>query len=202
MTDPLPPWPATAPASGRVVLRPFEDHDVTMVRELSTDPYVPLIGTLDACCDEAGALAYIDRQHSRHREGTGYSFAIAENESGRALGMIGLWLRDRTRGRARGRAQAGYAVVPSMRGRSVGTDALRALIPFAWGFPELHRLELHIEPSNAASFAVAERAGFSHEGVLRSYQEIGGRRRDLASYALVRALQHSTGATDVRSSKK
>ena len=198
MTGPLPPWPSTAPASGRVVLRRFEDDDVAMVRELSTDPYVPLIGTLDAHCDEAGAHAYIDRQHARHPEGAGYSFAIADSGSGRALGMIGLWMRDRPHGRAR----AGYAVVPSMRGRSVGTDALRALIPFAWAFPELHRLELHIEPSNAASVAVAERAGFCHEGVLRGYQEIGGRRRDLASYALVRALQHPPGATDVRSSKK
>jgi ribosomal-protein-alanine N-acetyltransferase len=188
-SDPLPPWPSAAPASGRVVLRRFEDDDVAMVRELSTDPYVPLIGTLDAHCDDAGARAYIDRQHSRYTDGTGYSFAIADRSSGQALGMIGLWLRDR----GNGRAQAGYAVAPSHRGRSVGTDALRALVPFAWSFPELHRLELHIEPLNAGSIAVAERAGFSCEGVLRSHQEIGGRRRDLASYARVRDRPPSVG---------
>ena len=197
MTPALPPWPSVAPTFGRVFLRRFEDDDVAMVRDLSTDPYVPLIGTLDADCDEAGARAYIDRQHSRHPDGTGYSFAVADSVSGEALGTIGLWLRDRTLGRA----QAGYAVAPSARRRSVGTDALRALVPFAWSFPELHRLELHIEPLNEGSVTIAERAGFSCEGVLRSYLEIGGRRRDLASYALVRASTPSSGTPHAWPSK-
>lgn len=78
------------------------------------------------------------------------------------------------------------AVTPSARGQSVGGEALRALVPFAWSLAELHRLELHIEPWNTASIAMAERAGFPYEGLLRSYLEIGGRRRDLASYALIR----------------
>src|ERR1035437_769684 len=38
----LPPWPV---ACGPVVLREFSAADVAMARELSTDPYVPLIGT-------------------------------------------------------------------------------------------------------------------------------------------------------------
>ncbi len=42
----LPPWPAEPLAYGPVVLRKFSDRDVPMVRELSTDPYVPLIGSL------------------------------------------------------------------------------------------------------------------------------------------------------------
>jgi RimJ/RimL family protein N-acetyltransferase len=41
------------------------------------------------------------------------------------------------------------------------------------------------------SFAVAEvrtaeRAGYEREGLLRSHQEIGGRRRDMLLYAVVR----------------
>ncbi len=52
----LPPWPAVAPAHGDVVLRPFTVDDVALVRELSTDPYVPLVSTLppEATEEEAG----------------------------------------------------------------------------------------------------------------------------------------------------
>jgi ribosomal-protein-alanine N-acetyltransferase len=117
--------------------------------------------------DQAGALAYIERQRRRHVEGTGFSFAISAASSGRALGLIGLWLRDYSHGRA----QAGYAVAPSAHRRSVASDALRALTSFAWTLPGLHRLELQAEPWKVASATVARRAGFAYEGLLRGHQE-------------------------------
>lgn len=171
-----------------MVLRPFEDADVPMVQDLSTDPYVPLIGTLPSRCDAPEALAYVERQRLRHPDGTGFSFAIADTGTGHALGMIGLWLREL----ASGRAQIGYAVAPRARGRGAGSDALRAVVGFAWTLPQLHRLELHVEPWNMPSVAVAHRAGFEYEGTLRSYREIGGVRRDLDAYALIRTAPPDT----------
>ncbi len=44
----LPPWPAAPVAHGPVVLRQFTARDVPMAQELSTDPYVPLVGSLPA----------------------------------------------------------------------------------------------------------------------------------------------------------
>src|SRR6266699_4183249 len=41
----LPPWPAAPVAHGPVVLRQFIARDVPMAQELSTDPYVPLVGS-------------------------------------------------------------------------------------------------------------------------------------------------------------
>ena len=64
--------------------------------------------------------------------------------------------------------------------------ALTALTSFAWTIPDLHRIELYIEPWNAGSVKTAERAGFEREGLLRSHQEIGGRRRDMLLYATIR----------------
>lgn len=47
MIDPaLPPWPDTPPAADGVLLRAVTDDDVKMVRDLASDPYVPLIGRL------------------------------------------------------------------------------------------------------------------------------------------------------------
>jgi RimJ/RimL family protein N-acetyltransferase len=50
----------------------------------------------------------------------------------------------------------------------------------------LGRLELLIRPDNAASRAVAERAGGVFEGVLRGKVLDKGERIDMALYALVR----------------
>ena len=175
-------WPTTPVAYGPVVLREFSAADLPMVREMSGDPYVPLIGTLPPNASTQEAQAYIDRQRGRLAEGRGFSFAVAEAGTGRGVGQIGLWLADLDHGRA----TAGYSVAPSARGRGMGAAALTALTSFGWAIPQLHRIELYIEPWNAGSVKTAERAGFEREGLLRSHQEIGGRRRDMLLYATVR----------------
>ncbi|MFB9796569.1 GNAT family N-acetyltransferase [Arthrobacter citreus] len=181
----LPSWPAVDPRHGGVRLRPFRDDDAAMAMELSLDDYVPTIGTLPAEATPDQAVAWIERQRQHHVRGTGFAFCIADDASGRPLGHIGLWTREL----GTGRAAAGYAVKPGARGHRVAANALLALLDFAWTLPQLHRVELLIEPWNAASFRTAEHAGFAREGLLRSHQEIAGERRDMLLYAAVRGRQ-------------
>lgn len=175
----LPPWPLVPPTHGQVVLRAVRDDDVAMARELSTDPYVPATGTLPADASDDEARAWVRRQQGRHAEGRGFSFTIAEARTDTAVGHCGLWLAERSAGRA----TAGYAVAPSWRGRGLATDALLALTGFARTVPGLQRVALLIEPWNLASARTAERAGYVREGLLRDHQEIGGARRDVLVYA-------------------
>lgn len=176
------PWPRSAPTSGNISLRRFRDADVPMVVELSTDNYVPKTGTLPAHASEDQARAWIDRQLGRAREGKGFSFAIAIEGNPVAVGQVGLWLT----GLAQGRASVGYAITPSGRGHGSAGRALNLAVQFAWTIPEVHRIEAMIEPWNSASVHTAESAGFEREGVLRSYREIAGVRRDMAMYAVIR----------------
>lgn len=97
-------------------------------------------------------------------------------------GFTGLWVRELHAGRA----QIGYGIAPSSRGRHLASDALCAVTSFAWTLPELYRLELYIEPWNKASIRTAERARYLREGLLRSHQEISGQRRDMLLYSTVR----------------
>jgi [ribosomal protein S5]-alanine N-acetyltransferase len=178
----LPPWPTRPPTHGSIVLRPFTDDDVDFAIELGEDPYVPLIGTLPAHPTRQQASAWIDRQHGRYADGAGLPFVIADAESGRAVGMVGLWLRNLPEGRG----SVGYSVAPAHRGRGVAGSGLRAITAFAWTIPSLHRIEAYIEPWNTGSVRVAESAGYQREGLLRRYREIGGSRRDVLLYATVR----------------
>jgi ribosomal-protein-alanine N-acetyltransferase len=181
--------PVPAPAFGHVCLRAFTERDVDMLLDLSTDPYVPTIGTLPANASRREALAYIGRQHERLATGAGYSFCAADRDTDEAVGGTGLWLASL----AAGRASAGYAIAPRWRGRGLAGQALTAVTRFAWSLPELHRIELYIEPWNAASCHTAESAGYQREGLMRSHQEIGGRRADMLLYAAIRPAIRPAG---------
>lgn len=178
----LPPWPTEPPTYGGVQLRKVELSDVAMARELSTDPYVPQIGSLPKNADDDGAMAWVHRQQQRYRQGSGFSFTIVQRSTDRAVGHCGLWLADLEVGRA----SAGYSIIPSARGQGLAGDALAALTTFAWTIPILQRIELAIEPGNTASLHVAQRAGYRRESLLRNHQMIGDGTRDVFRYAAIR----------------
>ncbi|QOR71980.1 GNAT family N-acetyltransferase [Ruania alkalisoli] len=174
-------WPSEAPSAGSVLLRPWRASDAHLVAEFAADSYIPTIGSVPERVDDDGAAAWISRQLARAEQGTGYSFAVADKQTDRAVGHAGLSLRSDS-----GRAVGGYAISPQCRGRGYAKDALIALTGFGWSIQALHRIELYIEPWNVASLRTAERAGYLREGVLRSHQEIDGVRRDMTLYAALR----------------
>ena len=152
--------------------------DLDVVREASTDPFIPLITTVPAAFTEDEGRGFIERQWSRAERGAGYSFAIAESISDRAIGQIGLWLASISEGRA----SVGYWIARSARGRGAAGFAVKAVAWWAHHELEVPRLELYVEPWNTASIRTAERAGFQREGLLRGWQEVGGERKDMFMY--------------------
>jgi ribosomal-protein-alanine N-acetyltransferase len=127
VTEDLPSWPTAAPTHGSVILREFSPADVDYAVELGSDPYIPLIGSLPAHPSSQQAMEWIERQRGRLSEGIGLCFAVADSETGTAVGSIGLWLQNLS-----ARATAGYSVSPRHRGRGVATSAPKALTTFAW----------------------------------------------------------------------
>jgi RimJ/RimL family protein N-acetyltransferase len=166
-------------AAGPFQLRPFTLVDIDAVQEASADPHIPLITTVPAAFTENEGRRFIERQWSRAEQGTGYSFAIANADTDRAVGHAGLWLKDVDEGRA----SVGYWIIGSARGHRAA--AIAALVLAQWAHHELRipRLQLYVEPWNTASIRTAERAGFQREGLLRSWQDVGGARKDMYMYA-------------------
>ena len=163
-----------------IALRSFRSKDALMIQEASKDDLIPTITSVPSENSEEGALAFIDRQHERLRTRSGYSFAIAdENDDG--VGQIGLWLQNEHHGRA----SIGYWIRPSARKRGYATDAISALAGWARTLPQLHRLEMYVEPWNEGSWRAAERAGFEREGLMRSWQPVGGVNRDMFMYSML-----------------
>lgn len=167
-------------ATADLELRPWSlsTADLALVQEASTDDLIPM-NTISSTFSREAATRFVERQWRRAADRTGYPMVIVRRRDHTPLGSIGLWLKDIDEGRA----SLGYWVVRSARGHGVAAQALTAMA--TWALEELHipRLQLYIEPWNRASIRTAERAGFECEGLLRSWQKVGDRRRDMFMYA-------------------
>jgi ribosomal-protein-alanine N-acetyltransferase len=81
-------------------------------------------------------------------------------------------------------AYLGYGGVAAYTRQGYMSEALQLLLAHAFTDLGLHRIEANIQPANAASLALAKRAGFVREGFSERYLKIGGRWRDHERWAI------------------
>ena len=171
----LPPGGLTA---GGLVLRPWHATDAAALVAAVDDPEIHR--WLDAIPDPytpADAEEFMFSTRRGLTEGRGVDLAVTGD--GELVGSIGL----RFTADNPGLGDVGYWVAAEARGRGVATTATRALSDWALGDLGLRRVELYADVGNAASLAVAERAGFELEGIRRSWRAVWGKPRDFAVYA-------------------
>ena len=121
---------------------------------------------------------YLERSRQPHSLCT----FICCREDGTILGAINLG--QIVRG-AFQNAYIGYFIGQPFFGKGHMTEALALILRVAFRTLKLHRLEANIQPANAASIALARRAGFRKEGFSRRYLKVCGRWRDHERWALV-----------------
>jgi RimJ/RimL family protein N-acetyltransferase len=161
-------------SDGAITLRPWSLDDAGAVVEcLDADPEISRwLDRIPQPYTTKDALVFFS--------GLGETaFAVVDAESGRLLGGIGMhWSEDV--------AEIGYWARADARGRGVTTRALvlAAGLAFEQGAA---RVQLRADVENLPSRRVAEKAGFSAEGVLRSahWNPRLGRRQDWVMYSLL-----------------
>jgi RimJ/RimL family protein N-acetyltransferase len=182
----MPIRPPDPPLSdGVVTLREWgADGDVEAITAACNDRLIAeFLELIPSPYTEDDARAYIVQSGRGWAEGTMTNFAITETGTGDVAGSIGVrWLDPE-----QGVVEVGYWVAPAARGKSLCT---RAVILVSRWLVEEHgaeRVQLRAEETNLASQRVAEKAGFTREGVLRSsrYNPRLGRRMNFVMYSLL-----------------
>lgn len=177
-------WPASPPAlsDGSVRLRGWRPADADAVFAACQDSAIQRWTTVPAPYEEHHAAGFVAHAAGQWATGSGGPLAVAAAEEDKVVGSCGLVAVDA----ANLVGEVGYWVAPWARNQHVAQRATRLLADWAFGEAGFGRLELYIEPANAASCAVAERLGCEREGVLRGKAIVSGKRRDMALYALVK----------------
>ncbi len=179
-----PPEPPLS--DGVVTLRPWgQEGDVEALTAACNDRAIAeFLDQIPSPYTEDDAREYVAACREGWAEGTLTNFAIAETGSGRAVGSVGVrWLEP-----DQGVVEVGYWVSPDARGRGLSTRAVRLVSRWLIVDHGVERVQLRADEENVASRRVAEKAGFTQEGVLRSsrYNPRLGRRVDFVMYSLLR----------------
>jgi ribosomal-protein-alanine N-acetyltransferase len=122
------------------------------------------------------------------------SFFNREARAGRSL-AFGIWIRQDGVEYFAGQITLGGIVMGAYRGAHIGywidqrfanrgyaTRAVRMLTQYAFSDLKLHRIEINMRPENLASTRVAQKSGYSFEGVRPRYLHIDGQWRDHLTY--------------------
>jgi RimJ/RimL family protein N-acetyltransferase len=158
---------------GELMLRPFTLSDVPAITRACQDAEIQhWIPAIPRPYTEEDARGFVTA------EDLGHQFAITERDE--LIGSIGMTVN------RFGTGHIGYWCAREARGRGLTPRALQLVCRFGFEELGLGRLELVTDPDNTASQRVAEKAGFSREGVLRAHVlHPDGRRRDSIMFSLL-----------------
>jgi RimJ/RimL family protein N-acetyltransferase len=166
---------------GVVELRGFRDTDADAITAMMDDADMARWTRTPWPYRRSDAVEWLATHPAMQERGESLQLAIVEADGGALVGSTGLRIREDRRG------EIGYLVARWARRRGLAARALRLYARHAFDAIGLARVEVLVRPENAASLAVAERAGFTREGLLRSFFEARGERRDMVMLSLLPA---------------
>lgn len=146
----------------RVYLRPLEPEDADLVSRWYEDERVRrLMG------DPPMSHARRRQRYEESVKGDGddvFRFIICDLQDDRAIGRVDIFEIDRGNGNCAFGITLGE---PDRWGQGLGTDAVGAVIDFAFGELRMERVWLDTDADNLRAQAAYRKAGFTEEGRLR-----------------------------------
>jgi RimJ/RimL family protein N-acetyltransferase len=166
----------------RLTIRPLGDADLEAIVFAASDPltqrWLPL--PRPYLVDHARGFVH-DIAPAAQASGRGLIRAI-ECE-GKLAGAVDFKSTDWNNGET----EIGYWTHPAFRGRGIMVEAVTAMAHYALTEADLERVVVRVAPGNTASARVAEKAGFTREGVARNAGYIHDGRVDLVIFSLIRS---------------
>jgi RimJ/RimL family protein N-acetyltransferase len=158
-----------------VTLHPVEREDLEFVRDVINDPRV---------WSQLGSATPKNMEQEEQ-----WLESLSEDDGDVQLlvcvdddpvGTVGMHVNETW-----GYGELGYLVAPEAWGNGYCTDAVRTLCRYAFDERRLEKVGAQCYDTNPGSRRVLEKAGFTHEGVLRKQAFLGGERVDLHHYGLL-----------------
>jgi [ribosomal protein S5]-alanine N-acetyltransferase len=176
------PFPDSLAGEG-VVLRRLRTEDApAYVAAFEEDPDLGRLLGMDEDPEEGRIRERARRMAELVALGRLVEFVVAEEPDGAFLGSMMLHSFDAKHRRC----EVGFWLTPSARGRGLASRAVARAVTWALTDLDFLRVEMSTAPDNARVFALAQRLGFTHEGVLRKRNLERGRRVDVVFFGVLR----------------
>lgn len=184
LLDDVRSFPAATLETPRLLLRSHRAEDAPDValacRDELTQRWLPLPNPYT----DADALAWCTEMAPRFRiSGEGIEWAAIRRADDRLIGSFGLKRTD-WRGRS---TEIGYWVAPWARGEGLAVEAVQAIARWLLIEQGFERMVLRAAIGNVSSQRVAEKAGFTREGMARNAGFTNDGRVDLVVFSLTRS---------------
>ena len=166
-----------------VVARPWETVDASAayaVIDANREHLAPWMPWVPHTTSEYDVASFMRESELRFRDGRGIDLGLFEG--GEVLGAIGAGIGALNYDEA----DIGYWLAADAQGRGLATEGSRRLIDWLFEERDMHRITIRARTGNGPSRAVAERLGFTYEGVLREALLIQDEHHDAALYSLLR----------------
>jgi [ribosomal protein S5]-alanine N-acetyltransferase len=178
--------------TARLFLRPFAEPDAEAIYALQSNARVLRYWDSPPWTDRARAQAFIAACRQMEEDGSGARFAIETLQKRTFIGWCSVF-RWNPVYRSLG---IGYCLNEHAWGKGYTTEAVRAMLQWAYETLDLNRVEAELDTRNAASARVLEKLGFEREGLRREDCVVSGEVSDSWIYGLLRRdWKSEVGAT-------
>jgi len=168
--------------TSRLLLRPLEQADAATVRRLAGDRAIADTTLNIPHPYEVGmAEAWIDSLHSGFEAGEVVTFALVLHGESQPLGAIGLRID-----RSVGKADLGYWIGKPYWNSGYATEAVRALLAYAFNDLDLSKITARHLARNPASGRVMQKVGMRLEGLIPRDTIKWGKYEDVVYYCILR----------------
>jgi len=169
--------------TSRLRLRPLSLDDAPAVFEIHADPQTVEYWGHDLMSQVGQAEELIRGNIEWVESGSSYYWAIEWRDRAGLIGTCTLFKLDQQNRHA----EVGYILNRAFWGRGLMSEALSAMIDYAFNTLDLHRLEADTDPRNLASLALLEKFGFKREGLFRERWWVHGQWLDSDMLGLLRS---------------
>jgi len=173
--------------TNRLILRPLKEEDAKSILENINNLEVTkwlLVVPYPYTLKDAKKWVKENKDKWKKKKKESYTFGIELKEEKKIIGGIGIHDFDKFQGKA----SVGYWLGENYHGKGYGTEALDALLKFAFNNLKLRKIEAGVFVGNPSSGKLLEKFGAKQEGLRRKSNrcKADGKIKDEIIYGLLK----------------
>jgi ribosomal-protein-alanine N-acetyltransferase len=168
----------------RLILRQFKySDDNDMLKNWISDTAIQSMISEPVYNTKEEVKTLLDKYISSYQNDNYYRWAITLKDTTECIGQIAIFLVDDKNHWC----EIEYALGSTFQRKGYATEAVKAIMDFAFGEVNFHKMQVCHKEQNTASKGVIQKCGFTYEGTLRDYFFMNGEYVSRCFYSMLKS---------------